>query len=192
LLLVNLSAEQKSGNAVATQDIAKWAFQESLVVRIDTVEHHRVGETEPREHYTTNDKVVYSIAISRYVPSISKWEPYSGIKDLQLEFTMLDPHVRTTLTPVAEHPGRYETIMRVPDRHGVFKFVVDHRRTGWSNLYTAVTVPVVPPRHDEYPRFLSAAWPYYVGAISTSVGFILFSALWLGGAVSEKGKKKVE
>jgi hypothetical protein len=31
-----------------------------------------------------------------------------------------------------------------------------------------------------------------VGAISTSVGFILFSALWLGGAVGEKGKKKKE
>jgi oligosaccharyltransferase complex subunit beta len=60
----------------------------------------------------------------------------------------------------------------------------------WTNLYSATTAPVVPPRHDEYPRFLSAAWPYYAGAISTSVGFILFSALWLGGAVGEKGKKK--
>lgn len=55
-----------------------------------------------------------------------------------------------------------------------------------------MTVPVVPPRHDGYPRFLSAAWPYYAGAISTSAGFILFSALWLGGADDDrklKGKK---
>jgi len=47
-----------AGNQVAVQDISKWAFQESLVLRIDAVEHHRVGETEPRETYTTNDKVV--------------------------------------------------------------------------------------------------------------------------------------
>lgn len=59
----------------------------------------------------------------------------------------------------------------------------------WTHLYSATTVPVVPPRHDEYPRFLSAAWPYYTGAISTSVGFVLFCALWLGGAGEEKKKK---
>ena len=59
----------------------------------------------------------------------------------------------------------------------------------WTHLYSATTVPVVPPRHDEYPRFLSAAWPYYTGAISTSVGFVLFCAMWLGGAGEEKKKK---
>lgn len=48
----------KAGNEVAVQDISKWAFQESLVLRIDAVEHHKVGETEPKEMYTTNDKVV--------------------------------------------------------------------------------------------------------------------------------------
>jgi oligosaccharyltransferase complex subunit beta len=57
-------------------------------------------------------------------------------------------------------------------------------------------VAVVPPRHDGYPRFLSAAWPYYAGAISTSAGFLLFAALWLGGddAAMRKGKgaKKTE
>ena len=73
---------------------------------------------------------VYSISVSRYIPSISKWESYSGISDLQVEFTMLDPHVRTSLKPVDGQPGKYETTLRIPDRHGVFKFVVDHRRKG--------------------------------------------------------------
>jgi hypothetical protein len=50
---------------------------------------------------------------------------------------------------------------------GVFKFVLDHRRHGWTILKSTTTVPIVPPRHDGDPRFLSAAWPYYVGAIST-------------------------
>lgn len=61
-------------------------------------------------------------------------------------------------------------------------------RRSYTFLHTSTTVPVVPPRHDEYPRFLSAAWPYYAGAISSSVGFFVFSALWLAGDV--KGEIK--
>jgi oligosaccharyltransferase complex subunit beta len=60
----------------------------------------------------------------------------------------------------------------------------------WTHLHSSTTVPVVPPRHDEYPRFLSAAWPYYTGAISTSVAFLLFSALWLAGDDTDLRKKK--
>jgi len=60
----------------------------------------------------------------------SAWERYSGLADMQLEFTMLDPHIRTALKPVPGNAGKYQTTMRVPDRHGVFKFVVDYRRKG--------------------------------------------------------------
>ena len=49
---------------------------------------------------------------------------------MQLEFTMLDPHIRSWLVPVPGSPGTYSTQFRVPDRHGVFKFVVDYRRKG--------------------------------------------------------------
>jgi oligosaccharyltransferase complex subunit beta len=111
------------------------------------------------------------------------------LDDLQLEFTMLDPHIRTALLPVEGKPGLYRTAFRIPDRHGVFKFVLDHRRRGWTTLKTDTTVPVVPPRHDGYPRFLSAAWPYYAGAISTSVGFLIFAALWLAGDDKKEHKK---
>ncbi|KAF8126565.1 Dolichyl-diphosphooligosaccharide--protein glycosyltransferase subunit WBP1 [Boletus edulis] len=177
-----------SGNAQFVRDVAAWVFQENMVLRIDRTAHHRVNETEPPEMYTINDQIVYTVYISAYNPRTSSWKPYDGLTDLQLEFTMLDPHVRTALPPVAGEPGKYEVQFRAPDRHGVFKFVIGWRRKGYSFLHTSTTVPVVPPRHDEYPRFLSAAWPYYAGAISTSVGFFVFSALWLAGDV--KGERK--
>ncbi|EMD34356.1 hypothetical protein CERSUDRAFT_117235 [Gelatoporia subvermispora B] len=183
-----ISSGVKSGNEQFTVDVASWTFQESLVLRIDSVNHHRLDETAPRDKYTTNDKIVFTTHISRYNPQSSEWEPYSGIKDLQLEFTMLDPHIRTALPPVAGQPGTYSVTFRAPDRHGVFKFVVDYKRRGWTHLQSSTVVPLVPPRHDEYPRFLSAAWPYYTGAISTSVGFVIFSALWLGGSETKKAK----
>lgn len=43
---------------------------------------------------------------------------------------MLDPHIRTALPPVPGKPGQYEVSFRVPDRHGVFKFVIDYKRKG--------------------------------------------------------------
>ncbi|KZT11101.1 dolichyl-diphosphooligosaccharide-protein glycosyltransferase [Laetiporus sulphureus 93-53] len=179
------------GNAQFAADIAAWTFQETNMLRIDSVTHHRVNETESASQYTINNHVTYTMHISKFNPQTSTWEPYSGINDMQLEFTMLDPHIRTILPPVAGEAGNYSVTFRVPDRHGVFKFVVDYKRRGWSYLQSTTVVPVVPPRHDEYPRFLSPAWPYYAGAISTSVAFVLFCALWLAGDSVEPqpGKK---
>jgi len=178
----------KSGNEQLSRDIAAWTFQESHVLRIDSTEHHRVNDTEALEQYTTNDQLVYSAYISKFNSKTGTWEFFSGLKDLQLEFTMLDPHIRTSLPPVPGVPGKYSVTFRAPDRHGVFKFLVNYKRTGWTSLHSSTTVAVVPPRHDGYPRFLSAAWPYYVGALSTSLGFFLFSAIWLAGEVKEARK----
>ncbi|KAF8894805.1 oligosaccharyl transferase beta subunit [Infundibulicybe gibba] len=180
----------KSGNAQFSRDLAAWTFQESLVLRIDETSHHIVNSTLSKEHYTTNDEITFTAKISSYTPTTGKWVPYSKIQDLQLEFTMLDPHIRTALRPVLGAPGKYSATFRAPDRHGVFKFIINYKRKGWTHLHSSTTVPVVPPRHDGYPRFLSAAWPYYIGAISTSVAFFLFSALWLAGDIREAKKAK--
>lgn len=152
---------------------------------------------------------VYTAHVSRFYPEHGIWKPYSDLKDLQLEFTMLDPHIRIVLPPVEGSPGTYSVQFRAPDRHGVFKFVINYKRKGYvfsplltdrktnnktffsfTHLLSSTTVSLVPPRHDQYPRFISAAWPYYIGAISTSVGFFLFSTIWLAGEikVNKKGK----
>lgn len=65
----------------------------------------------------------------------------------------------------------------------------------WSYIRTSSTASVVPLRHDEYPRFITGAWPYYIAAISTSVTFLAFVAIWLSlgeGDRDRKGKKKAE
>ncbi|KAJ3930526.1 MAG: Dolichyl-diphosphooligosaccharide--protein glycosyltransferase subunit WBP1 [Lentinula lateritia] len=184
--------ENPSGNTQAASEIAGWAFQERGVLRIDEVTHHKVNQTEPVEMYTNNDEIVYTTRISSFNPSTRKWEPYSGLKDLQLEFTMLDPHVRIALPPVSGKSGVYSTTFRAPDRHGVFKFVISYKRKGFTHLLHTLSIPVVPPRHDGYPRFLSAAWPYYAGAISTSVGFLVFCAIYIAGEAKEEKRSKKE
>lgn len=127
---------QPTGNKQFAQDIASWAFQETNVLRVDSASH-RLASTSPTnktavtpEAYTVNNMVTYEAHISKWEPIKGQWLPYNGLEDLQLEFTMLDPHIRTSLLPSSSRPGTYELTFRAPDRHGVFKFVLDYRRKG--------------------------------------------------------------
>lgn len=118
-----------------------------------------------------------------------QWGPYS-VTDMQLEFTMLDPHLRLPLQPTNSRWNNYTTYsstFRTPDRHGVFTFRLDHRRrNGQTQLKDTLQVMVTPPEHDQHPRFILDAYPYYLGTLNVLVGFVVFSAVWLkhtpGGA----------
>lgn len=142
----------------------------------------------------------YSITLAQHETSAngtSSWKPFAA-DDLQLEFTMLDPHIRTALvkTSTTGSDATYSTSFRAPDRHGVFKFVVSYWRPGWSYLNTADKASVVPLRHDEHPRFIVGAYPFYAGAITTSAAFMLFCFLWAsigeGTVAAAKGDFKAE
>lgn len=61
----------------------------------------------------------------------------------------------------------------------------------YSFITTSDTASVVPLRHDEYPRFIVGAYPFYTATISTSAAFLLFCALWLSlGSESGEGEVK--
>ncbi|WVR03633.1 hypothetical protein IAU60_000627 [Kwoniella sp. DSM 27419] len=191
----------ETGNAALVTDFTKWLFQETGVVKITDSTHFRAGESEPRELYTKKDDVTFSITLAKHYTTktgSSAWGPFD-VDDMQMAFTMLDPHIRTALVKddtVSSAVGTtYKARFNAPDRHGVFKFVVEYWRPGWSYIRSSTTASVVPLRHDQYPRFITGAWPYYIAAASTSVTFLLFCALWvsLGEADrNRKGKKKAE
>jgi len=195
---------EPSANGVFSDELTKWVFQESRVLKIKNIEHHRADEpspsvngSKPRETYTINDRITYTIKLETYNSQKDAWIPYMIPKDdvIQLEYMMLDPHIRTNLSAVSGKPGTYSTTFRAPDRHGVFKLSLTYYRKGFTPLRHAIVTSLVPPRHDEYPRFLSAGWPYYVGAMSTSVGFLVFCVIWLGGGSGVegiRGRKKKE
>lgn len=81
----------KSGNAQFSRDVAAWTFQESLVLRIDKTEHHRVNATEPLEQYTTNDQLVSFVLFSPY--PILTLTLISGIQCLHLKIQSEDKHM---------------------------------------------------------------------------------------------------
>jgi len=191
---------KKSGNAQFAHDLTAWTFQETLVYLVDSATHHLASDPTKtqKDRYTINDELTFTMQLSQYDPVRSAYIAKSDITDMQLEFTMLDPFIRTGLKAVPGVPGAYSLTFRAPDRHGVFKFVVDYKRKGFTPVHVALQAAIVPPRHDGYPRFLSAAWPYYAGAFSTSIGFIFFVVVYLGGEAeaerkrAAKGKGKVE
>ncbi|KAM7282947.1 hypothetical protein ISCGN_000144 [Ixodes scapularis] len=64
------------------------------VLRAQNVRHHPKGQKTPPEAYTVMDDVVCSIEVE--ILKDGQWVPFDA-DDLQLEFVLIDPFVRTKL-----------------------------------------------------------------------------------------------
>jgi oligosaccharyltransferase complex subunit beta len=165
---------EKSGNEEFTKNIISWAFQERGILRYKNLKHHLVGEKEAPELYTIKDHIEFSIELEEWKGR--RWIPFNA-NDVQLEFSMIDPHIRTTLKN--DGKGKYSTIFEAPDRYGVFTFRIQYIRRGFGFLTAIERVPVRPFRHNQYERFIDAAYPYYLSAFSMMVGLYIFSWVFL-------------
>lgn len=163
----------KSGNEALSVALTQWCFKEKGVLRIVSVTHHLQGDKSVPSAYTINQMVDFSIRIEEAVNG--KWEAYTG-SDVQLEFVRLDPFVRITLK---NSKGNFNTQFKLPDVYGVFKFVVDYNRVGYTHTFSSTQVSVRPLEHTQYARFIPAAYPYYVSIFSMIIGVFLFSFIQL-------------
>jgi len=164
----------KSGNEDFAKQVTSWAFQETGVLRVKNAQTHRVGEAVAPFSYTIKDNVEYSIEIEEW--NGRRWVPYTA-NDVQLEYIMLDPYVRTTLKN--DGKGKFSTTFILPDVYGVFTFKIEYNRKGVSNLNSIIRIPVRPFKHNEYERFIDAAYPYYASAFSMMAGLFVFSWFFL-------------
>ena len=133
--------------------------------------------------YRVKEDVVYSVILEEfagYVDGRDIWRPFEA-DDIQMEFVMLEPYVRRNLTRCVHDgegscvPGQYSVQFTVPDVHGVFKLRMMYRRPGLSVLHAEEMVLVRPLNHNEFERFIPAAYPYYVSVFSLMAGFLLLS-----------------
>jgi len=167
------AAVGRSGNQDFAVEVSKWVFQERGVLRYHDLQHSLANGEKPKM-YTIKDDLKFSIVIEELVDG--KWVPYKA-NDVQLEFIMLDPYIRTTLKH--DSNGKYYTTFTAPDVYGVFTFKVDYHRVGYSSLVAIDRVPVRPFRHDQYERFIPSAFPYYASAFSMLAGLFIFSVVFL-------------
>ena len=180
--------QAKAGNEAFVAELTKWAFREKSVIRISDPKHHRWNETAQHGIYRIKDELVYSATISEWTEDA--WRPFQA-SDVQFEAVMLDPYVRKTMT--GDKNGVFSAKFTLPDHYGVFTFKVNYNRHGLSYIHVSETVQIRPFRHDQYPRFLKVAYPYYANIFSMMAGFFLLSVLFLyNREPNSKGKAKVK
>lgn len=175
---------EKSGNEDLAKALSSWVFKEKGVLRVKSVSHHLVGKKEAPAAYTILDDVEYVIQIEEL--KNGEWKPYAGT-DVQMEFVRIDPFVRTTLK---SQGGKFSSQFKLPDVYGVYKFMVDYTRVGYTNLFSSTQVSVRPLQHTQYERFIPSAFPYYASAFSMMGGVWLFSCVFLHYKDPESHKKK--
>lgn len=162
------------GNLPFMEDVLSWTFQLKGVLKASNLRHRVIGGEIAPARYRVKDDVEIAVDIEEC--DVNGCRPFGG-KDVQMEFVMLDPYIRTTLTNQGN--GSFSSHVKVPDVYGVFKWVLDYKRPGYTRLYEVETVPVRPFRHDEYPRFLTQAYPYYGAVIAMMVGFFTTGIFFL-------------
>ncbi|CAG9460098.1 unnamed protein product [Pedinophyceae sp. YPF-701] len=165
------------GNARLARALAEWAFQRNGVLRMTRFDHvvtNRPGVPRNPEQYRVSDDVTLTVRMERLVSG--QWQPYAS-DAVQASFVMLDPYVRRTLSH--DGKGNFKLEFKVPDVYGVFKYVVRHRDPGFSAVDLEHVQGVRPFRHDEYPRFLTQAYPYYTAAFSMIGAFLAMTSVML-------------
>eukprot|EP01099_Mayorella_cantabrigiensis_P000463 TRINITY_DN1213_c0_g1_i1.p1 TRINITY_DN1213_c0_g1~~TRINITY_DN1213_c0_g1_i1.p1 ORF type:complete len:477 (+),score=126.39 TRINITY_DN1213_c0_g1_i1:126-1433(+) len=165
-----------SVNKVLAEELTRWVFNERGVLRASNARHHQAGESETSSSYRIKDNITYSVEVEEFTGG--KWVPYVA-DDIQLEFVMLDPYVRLNLARSDPNSAKYSVTFTAPDVYGVFTFKLDYRRHGYTWLTLKDVVPLKPFRHNDYERFIVAAYPYYASAFSSLAGLFIFSFLFL-------------
>lgn len=190
-------------NAVSNEqfcyELSKWVFAERSVLRFRDITHSKTDLTPPdvilheKERpdlpitlypdpeltrnslvYRIKDTIIFSMIVEESVNG--EWKPYK-CNDMQMEFVMLDPYVRKTMS--SEANGLHHVTFMAPDSYGIFKFRVLYRRPGYSVLHSETQVSIRPFKHNEYERFIFSAYPYYTSAFSAMIAFFVFSVFFL-------------
>ncbi|KHN80616.1 Dolichyl-diphosphooligosaccharide--protein glycosyltransferase 48 kDa subunit [Toxocara canis] len=178
------SGPTRSGNLQLITELTKWVMMEKGVLRLNSVKHHRVGENHFPRQYTIMNHVEYAMDVEEL--KNGKWTPFNAT-DVQLEVVRMDPFLRTSLVNTE---GKLRARFKLPDVYGVFKFVVDYHRTGYTNLHHVSQVSVRPLMHTQYERFIRSAYPYYFSSFSMMIGVLLFSCVFLYHQPNTKGIHK--
>ena len=175
-----LSDKAMDIDGVANKDFAKklalWNFQEKGILRYREISvKNSAGET--LQNYRISTPLFFEVILEEWDGLEGKWIPFYA-DDVQVEFVMIDPFIRTKLVPIGKD-GKYGVEILIPDVYGVFKFVVDYRRKGYSLLTFQHIVTVRPTRTDEFERFIFAANPYYIAVFSVMCAFFVFVVVFL-------------
>ena len=166
-----LLKKSQGDNEAYISHLLGWVFQKQGVLRISHTMHKKVDSEEMNPAvYTTYDDVQFECTIEEFHAETNTWVPHIS-DSIQLSFQMLDPYWRI---PLEFENGKYISKFKIPEKPGVFQFKIDYSKPGFTFLKHATKVTVRPFKHNEYPRFILQAYPYYITVFGTIFAFIVF------------------
>ncbi len=124
----------KSGNEDLAVSLTDWVFKQRGVLRAKNIRHYLKKDKTTPSFYTIKNDIVFNVQFDEFVHG--KWMPFNGT-DVQLEFVRIDPFVRTTMK---NKNGQLEAQFRVPDTYGIYKFIIDYNRVGYTHLFSDTQV----------------------------------------------------
>ena len=141
------------------------------------------------ENYRIKDEVVLLFELEEKKAD-GTYVPFAA-KDVQLEFLRLDPFHRVSMKQEGTS-ATYAAQIEVPDTLGIYKFRVSHWRYGFSFIEAETLVSCIQFRHDEYPRFLNIAVPYYFNVFMLMGAGFLFIVFFLYSDIDTRVSKKLQ
>lgn len=156
------SDEEDTSSFNTAVELLLWAFHKSGVMRARDLRYVRLadGDINPPE-LTISDDIEFSIVLETYDSEKQAWLPYDA-DDVQVDFTMLVPRIRKTIPSL--HNGTFSRVFKLPDIFGVYQFILDYHARGYTPLNVTHQLMLHPRRHDEQPRFVKSAYPFYTAA----------------------------
>ena len=170
------SLKTNDANKDLLKELIAWGSGNKAVLRTRDLKHHLVGQTQRPYMYRMSDDISFSIVIEEYKQGT--WSPYVA-DDVQLEYTMIDPYLRQ---PLVYKDGRYNLTFKAPDVYGVFKFVVDYKRKGYTHIKVEEQAALRNFKHSDYERFIFSAYPHYATCFASAAAVAVFAAFFVFGA----------
>ncbi|CAD1781829.1 similar to Saccharomyces cerevisiae YEL002C WBP1 Beta subunit of the oligosaccharyl transferase (OST) glycoprotein complex [Maudiozyma barnettii] len=187
-----LSNSHFKQNQDLINELISWTLQEKSVIKATEVSHTHSGDDKVSYDelpYKVTDNVTYTIALTQW--DGQKWVPYVS-DDVQFELRQIDPYYRITMTaqgPAPQDPASelYSTgSFMLPNRHGMFTFITDYKRSGLSYIHEADIKAIRHLANDEYPRSFEIpnAWVYLASIATVIISFIAFVLFFISTPAS--------
>ena len=176
---------ESSPNYKLCTELVEWNLQERGVLRVDNVRHNKVGDkrggSNP-ENYKRQVDIEYFVDI--YQKSKGEWIPFVA-DDMQFQFTMLDPYYQVAMEQPDKTKPTFYYQLKTPWRLGIFKFMIDYKRYGFTYIDNRMEVSVIQLRHDEFPRYETTGYPYYTNVFVLMAASFMFVTYFAFGDYSK-------
>ncbi|KAA6366065.1 MAG: putative Dolichyl-diphosphooligosaccharide--protein glycosyltransferase 48 kDa subunit, partial [Streblomastix strix] len=178
------SKKLKRLNTEIVSDLILWAFGVRGQMRARNLQYTLLSEnlTNPDE-LTINDVIDFEITLEVFDDKKKQWIGWNA-DDVQLTFAMLTPRMRKTLKSTGN--GKHVLTFRTPDVFGVYKFIVDYHARGYKPINISQQVSLHPLRHDQRPRFVTSAYPFYTVCFIMCIAVLVISVLFVSLAPDYK------